>query len=537
MDGRIDAGPQPGEVLGDRYRIVKPIGEGGMGKVFLAEDLRLSGQRWAVKWVPRDAADPTQPEKEAAIMTSLQHPSLPRIVDYIHEAETGACSLVMDYIEGETLLQRSAAFEHRLPWTTVVHYAQQLCDLLDYLHTLDSPIVFRDMKPSNVIVGGDDRVRLIDFGIARTYKEGKAADTMHVGSVGFAAPELLANRQTDHRADLYSLGSLLYFLLSGGLYYNFVKRPIEEAADSIPPSLSAVLVSLLADTPEGRYPSAKAVKAALLRMDESREEEKVVGHRPVRGIGMPPRRQVVTVCGLFPKAGATFIAVSLAKLLSERQRVAYYEFPWATGDSFLRMLAITHGQLPSWQDGTVTWRLRTGEGTPEPTFEPAALYKLLFETKGEIVIIDVSAGADPDAVEALLHASDVVVAVAAPDPAGLRSCLAVDNWKRVNESVDRESICWVANRMPEALKLPEFYKLFSTKPLGKVPELRYDQSMNAKWNGRWIMDETEVRNLLREGMEGLLQRISPGFDSDRGLRAAAKRWLSIVCENVTITRL
>ncbi|TLS50167.1 hypothetical protein FE782_21065 [Paenibacillus antri] len=527
MDEEIRDGPfRSGDVAAGRYRIVRRIGEGGMGRVYLAEDLRLAGQRWAVKWVPVDAAFPSQPEKEAAIMTSLRHPSLPRIVDYFGAGEEGVC-IVMDYLEGETLLQRSAAHDHALPWTTVVHYGAQLCDLLDYLHSLDSPIVFRDMKPSNVIVGPDDAVRLVDFGIARTYKEGKASDTVHVGSVGFAAPELLANLQTDHRADLYSLGSLLYFLLSGGQFYNFTKKPIEAVADAIPPELAAALHRLLADEPSRRFPDAKTAKASLLASGP----KPVAGGTSVPGAGgtghaATGRRTVVAVYGLFPKVGATFTAVAIAKLLAERKLyTTYMGFPWAAGDAFLRMVSATRDGESEWREDRLAWRLAPDEEGQED-FDAARLYKLLFETKGDVAVFDVPSKANPEAAEALLRVSDAVVAVVSPDPGGLRSSAAVDNWRRLNACAGDGRIEWVANRVPSGVRLNDFYKLFSIKPAGTIREFSYDRMIGAMWNGRFLCDETDVREELSDALQPLLRKLAPGKEKESGFRASAKRWLA-----------
>jgi len=526
MDEQIRDGPfRAGDVAGGRYRIVRRIGEGGMGRVYLAEDSRLQGQRWAVKWVPVDAAFPSQPEKEAAIMTSLKHPSLPRIVDYFAVDGEGVC-IVMDYLEGETLLQRSAAHDHALPWTTVVHYGAQLCDLLDYLHSLDSPIVFRDMKPSNVIVGPDDGVRLIDFGIARTYKEGKASDTVHVGSVGFAAPELLANRQTDHRADLYSLGSLLYFLLSGGQFYNFTKKPIESIDPSLPPELAAALGRLLADEPSQRFPDAKAAKEALLRQGAGSAPADEAGGSGRTVHPSAGRRTVVAVYGLFPKVGATFLSVAIAKLLAERRLyTTYTAFPWAPSDAYLRMLSATKDGGNEWREDRLVWRLGP-ESDSSPSFDAAALYKLLFETRGDVAIFDVPSSASPEAAEALLRVSDVVVAVVSPDPGGLRSAAAVDNWRRLNACAGDGRVEWIANRMPSAGKLPEFYKLFSVKPTGAVGEFPYDRAVRAKWDGRFLCEERDVREELTHALEPLLRRLAPHKERDSGLKASAKRWLA-----------
>lgn len=531
MEERTEIGPLgPGSIVGGRYRLVKQLGEGGMGRVFLADDLRLEGKRWAVKWVPKDGVDPDQAEKEAKIMTSLQHPSLPRIADYIHGDAVEGCCIVMDYLEGETLQQRSAAGGgHRMHWRTVVSYAVQLCDLLMYLHNLDSPVVFRDIKPSNVIVGADDKVRLIDFGIARTFKPGQSNDTVHVGSVGFAAPELLANRQTDHRADLYSLGSLIYYLISGGQYYNFSKLPVEQTADGIPPELADTVRLLLETDPDKRMSGARQAREQLIkaasmhRLNDFPETR----HLP-KSAGGPNKRTIVSVYGLFPHSGATFVSVTLAKLLSARNlNVAYCEFPWQTADSLLAMFAAMKGHGAGRREGTLVWNIRrTVDAEGVPPFELVSLYKMLLEAKEEIVLYDISSSALPEAAEAMIRSSDLVIAVASPEPAGLRSDSAVANWKRVGEMAGEGRVCWVANRMPRTVGLSEFYKLFSTGPTASIPELDYDRMMEAKWRGQWLIDERQTQTFMHDRMETLLRVIVPELKARTGIRGKAQKWLA-----------
>lgn len=523
------APPSPfrtGEVVGGRYRIVRPIGAGGMGQVFLAEDMRLSGQRWALKFVPASGEDPAQAEKEAAIMTALSHPSLPRIVDAFPLHEAGHC-IVMDYLEGETLLARSAACNHALPWRKVVHYGTQLCDLLDYLHSRDSPIVFRDIKPSNVIVGGGDAVRLVDFGIARTYKAGQEQDTVHVGSVGFAAPELIANRQTDHRADLYSLGGLLYFLLGGGQMYNFTKQPLHEIAVNVPESLCNAVMRLLEQDPEARFPDAKAAKAALetvLRQDApARAAAKDAG--AVRGM-----RMIVAVFGLFPHAGTTFVSALLAKLLAERKlQTNYTAFPWAKEDPYMRMLHTAKAADGEWREHGVVWRLPSSAGihggSAVDDFDAAALFKLLFETRGDVAVFDVPSTAHPAAAEAMLRAADLAIAVASPDPGGLRSKDAVDNWRRINGAAGGGRVEWIASRLPPQRKLKEFYALFSVRPIASIPELPYEKMIDCRWNGTLPFTEEPYATILENALQPLLERIAPGRNR-KGLKQAAKRWLA-----------
>ncbi|WP_255320096.1 serine/threonine-protein kinase, partial [Paenibacillus elgii] len=268
-------GLQPGQTLTGRYRIMAPLGSGGMSRVFLAEDLKLKGKRWAVKET-YIGDDPSAGEsgqeaalrrhvllKEAETMSRLSHPNLPDIVDYVPANAHGFLYLVMDYIEGETLLQRFERLGRRMSEGQAAEIALQLCGLLDYLHSLrPEPIIHRDLKPSNLMLDADGRVRLIDFGTARSFKAEQAADTVLLGTVGFAAPEQFDGRQSDPHTDLYGLGALLYFLLSGGAYYN-PQNPYREAEAAIPPGLAPIVLRLLRASPDGRFADAREAGAAL----------------------------------------------------------------------------------------------------------------------------------------------------------------------------------------------------------------------------------------------------------------------------------
>jgi F-box protein 11 len=211
----------PQTLLGQRYRILKLLGQGGMGAVYLAEDLRFGSAPRAVKELsqqglsPQEARDAAQAfKREADLLARLVHPNLPRIYD--HFEERGRWYLTMDYIAGETLERRLGKLPHRtMVPEDVLKIALQLCDTLHYLHSQQPPIIFRDLKPANIMLTTDDHVYLIDFGIARLFKPGQATDTVALGSPGYAAPEQYGKAQTTASADIYSLGATLYQLLSG----------------------------------------------------------------------------------------------------------------------------------------------------------------------------------------------------------------------------------------------------------------------------------------------------------------------------------
>lgn len=209
-----------GTVLKNRYRIVRLVGGGGMAWVYQVEELPVgSGKLWALKELRPQTQNKAEQavarglfEQEAKLLRSLDHPNIPKIADYFEE--NGRACLVMEFIWGESLEKRLEAANAPLLETDVLKWAIQLCDALNYLHTRQPPIIFRDLKPSNVMVTNTGLVKLIDFGIARTYKVGKKRDTVAMGSENYAAPEQWGKGQTDARSDIYSLGATMYHLLA-----------------------------------------------------------------------------------------------------------------------------------------------------------------------------------------------------------------------------------------------------------------------------------------------------------------------------------
>jgi hypothetical protein len=197
------------------------VGAGGFGAVHLAEDTHLGDRQVAIKEMSQLGLTPEELRgaveafrREALLLAKLLHPNLPRIYEQFHE--DGQWYLVMDFIEGETLESSLAqAPGGRLTVAQVLPLAAQLCSVLDYLHTRTPPIIFRDLKPANVLMTSAGQLYLIDFGIARHFKPGQTRDTVAFGSAGYAAPEQYGKAQTTTQADLYSLGATLHQLLSG----------------------------------------------------------------------------------------------------------------------------------------------------------------------------------------------------------------------------------------------------------------------------------------------------------------------------------
>jgi len=254
-----------GTLLAGRYEIVKLLGRGGMGAVYLARDARLPTRQVAVKELWPDALDPAERdearalfEREANLLAGLEHPHLPRVSD--HFSENNRQYLVMDFVEGDTL-EHVIEYQGPQPLPTVLKWGLQLADLLDYLHSRPQPIILRDLKPPNVMITPKGNVKVIDFGIARIYQPGKAADTVAFGTPGFAAPEQYGKAQSDARVDIYGLGATLHNALTG---HDPGTTPFRfDPVPGIPPPVDEAIRMATRHESQHRYASASAMANAL----------------------------------------------------------------------------------------------------------------------------------------------------------------------------------------------------------------------------------------------------------------------------------
>ena len=278
-----------GDVLQDRYRIVRVLGKGGMGAVYLVEDMRLYGKQWALKELLERFIDPAEREeaiaqfrREVQILGGLRHPHLPEVVNTF-EAQ-GRHYLVMEFIEGQTLKELlEAAPEGQLSEEQVLDWAAQICDVLDYLHSHDPPVIFRDLKPANVMITPGGQVKLIDFGVARLFDPDKGTDTLRMGTVGYAPPEQYSGQgQTTPRSDIYALGATLYDLLTNDSpeAHPFVFAPLRQLNRKVSARTARVVDKAVQLDPSDRFSCARTLKAALLEREQRKS-------RPALLIGLP----------------------------------------------------------------------------------------------------------------------------------------------------------------------------------------------------------------------------------------------------------
>ncbi len=257
-------------LLKQRYRILAPLGAGGFAEVYQAADSQFGGRLVAIKAMSiealssREVSEATEAfEREAFLLANLVHPNLPAIYDYFYENQHWY--LVMSFIEGTTLEQYLKSRGGRLPVEKVLPIGIQLCTVLGYLHKRQPPIIFRDLKLTNVMRTPERQLYLIDFGVARLFKHGKARDTMALGSPGYAAPEQYGRAQTTPQADIYSLGATLHVLLSG---VDPSDAPFHFAPLHIPayPDLNTLIMNMVENDARKRPPSMSLVKQELQRI-------------------------------------------------------------------------------------------------------------------------------------------------------------------------------------------------------------------------------------------------------------------------------
>jgi non-specific serine/threonine protein kinase len=258
-----------GSLLDGKYKILNKIGQGGMSVVYLAMNEKANKQ-WAIKEMRKEKNKNYEIMKQSLItetnlLKELKHPYLPSIADIIENDDT--IIIVMDYVEGRPLsdiLSEEGVIEE----DKVVDYAIQLCDVLDYLHSQNPPIIYRDLKPANIMLRPDGKITLIDFGTARKYNYDSVSDTTCLGTIGYAAPEQFAGetlRQTDARTDIYNLGATMYHLLTGVNPSEppYELYPIRRWDESLSNGLEKIILRATRKDPDKRFNDCKEMSYAL----------------------------------------------------------------------------------------------------------------------------------------------------------------------------------------------------------------------------------------------------------------------------------
>lgn len=413
-----------GQVLGGRYAIRGLLGRGGMSRVYLAEDLRLPGALRAVKEsvIREGEAGAGAIRAEAELLSMLRHPLLPQIADFFPPDPDGYSYLVMEYIEGITLQQYMAEQPSPVPGGRIISYARQLLDVLEYLHSHQPPIIYRDLKPSNIMLTGEHELKVIDFGIARKVRSGSGGDTEKLGTAGFAAPEQYGGGQSCPQSDLYGLGALLLYMASGGQYSAW--QPGMEKrlrGGQLPDRLIPVIRRLLRQHPEERYASAEEVKGVLgqlepLDMPESdragaKTTRYLSRHQPGRAAQSRAQQSavIIAVLGVSPGLGVTHTSLAAASCVSRTGLTAWVDCTPGS-QIFNRMKGMAEAaeerdrlgapDLPFTWNEVDFWPLAAAEGLPQRPDQDYAF-----------IVLDLGTGSFEGALP-LLTGSDVPLLIA-----------------------------------------------------------------------------------------------------------------------------
>lgn len=304
-----------GTVLNNRYEILKKIGGGGMGAVYLSNDRNLGGVQRAVKEMVQAHIEDAQQSKaiddfrrESMILSSLDHPSIPTIYDYFFDTSEGRFYLVMKYISGGDLAGRLRETpEGRIDELTVAEWGFQIADVLSYLHNLPQRIVYRDLKPSNVMLDGSTgKIMLIDFGIARSVNQIEERGVTAVGTMGYAPPELFSGN-VEPRSDIYSLGSTMFHLMTGAdpqnnplLIFDFEKNPRPRQINPrLSDQIEKILMKCVEYSAEKRFATAADLRDALGAHADNLRAGRVtfgVGAAPI-AVGLDEQTVFCGFCG------------------------------------------------------------------------------------------------------------------------------------------------------------------------------------------------------------------------------------------------
>jgi eukaryotic-like serine/threonine-protein kinase len=346
--------------LKERYRILEEVGKGGFGAVYKAVDTLFSYRLVAIKEMgqshlsAQEMAEAIEAfKREAHLLAGLQHPNIPAIHDYFGEA--GHWYLVMDFIEGETLEEHLGKARGKyLPVEKVLEIGIQLCTVLGYLHTRQPPIIFRDLKPANIILTPSGRAYLIDFGIARNFKPGQSKDTVAFGSPGYAPPEQYGKTQTTPRADIYALGATLHQLLTGDdpTQTPFRFAPLQLGSQTTPAGLDTLIASMLEIDEKRRPVSMYAIKFELERFASQRVAKQVGVLQPgITYVYSSPVVPRLSPSSSHPGTGSTTLGSLLVRYYGHSDRVN--AVAWSPSSAYLASAS---------DDKTVQiWETRTGD--------------------------------------------------------------------------------------------------------------------------------------------------------------------------------
>ncbi|MFD0958951.1 serine/threonine-protein kinase [Paenibacillus chungangensis] len=509
---------QRGDVLKGRYRIERVIGRGGMGVVFAVQDLKLRGVIRAIKVAKQLLPGVSPYSEEAETLMRLNHECLPFVSDYFQAEDGDPEMIVMEYIDGHTASEFGTLRAYRFSFLELLDFALQLSSALVYLHSLRQPIIHRDLKPTNVMIDKRGRVKLIDFGISRTFKKGQLSDTIQLGTAGFAAPEQNNGGQSDARTDIYGLGAVLFYLVSGG------KPPAILSADQpiasypaysseLPKPFRMALERMLQRKPEHRYSSMAEVREELQALAERTAGEEAMASRRQDQSLLAPQPVLISVVSLASGAGATTLSLALASLLGATSvRVAAAEHfllrpEWHELLQVNEESSVLQSELPyqaiSGRSPHVQWlALHPYEISGNTGIDKECYFRdMLARERTDIHIVDFSScWSDPQAL-ALLRDSSHLIIVADPfvykwQATAMAQAVKLSRDVRASGGV----VSWAANKDGKFRSRSQWLTLFPEQPTAIIPLVPQQDMLDAVWSRHELMGRPTVRAAWEKGL-------------------------------------
>ncbi len=508
-------------MVGGRYRIVGEIGRGGMSTVYAAEDIRLPGKLRAVKELRRPVPESELSAEEARLLMRLNHPNLPQIVDYIPPNSHGLEYVVMDYVHGETVEQRLHRCGGCMRFEEIASVAIQLCGALAYLHDQSPPIIHRDLKPSNIMIDESGHVRLIDFGIARYYKAGQLEDTLLLGTPGFAAPEQILGTQSDARTDIYGLGAVLYYLISGGVGFDMFPTGPPVIRNEVPAPFFSAVARMIQTNAELRFQTMRQTEEALAAA--------IPGGRGVNRLtdtrgGDSRIPSLTAVLSVSAGAGATFLTMTLARLLAHAGtpvtacELTGQSLEWAAllgvmtdGDTLGKnSSAGGDGGFVQRKEQSIEWYCQMDAGRMTEPGGEATVRRIIERTvqSGRAALLDLSSRWDDRQGMSWLRRASTILVLADPYPAKWSALrlqkLQVELAAAREEGAD---VLWIANKDTSFKHRREWLSLFPEEPSAVVPQIDYSDSLDLIWSGQWPTERAAYRKLLERPLVRVLAAI------------------------------
>ena len=255
-----------GKTVDGKYEVLKLIGRGGFYTTYLVRNIHVN-KTWAMKVCDKKNRHYSPAIRESILtepymMQKLNHPAIPSVVDIIEDEDS--IYIIRDYIEGETL-ETIVRMYGAQPADKVIEWGKQMCSALGYLHSQNPPLIYRDMKPANVILKPDGAIKFIDFGIMRAYKPNQSSDTCCLGTKGYAAPEQFGGSQTDARTDIFGLGMTMFRLVTevDPIEPPYEIKPICTINPNLPRGLEYIISKCIQLNPNERYQSCEELMADL----------------------------------------------------------------------------------------------------------------------------------------------------------------------------------------------------------------------------------------------------------------------------------